>query len=74
MSKVAISKFKAQCLELITKLRENDPLIITKRGKAIARVMPIRENKETLFGKFKGQVEIKGDIISSIEDEWEATK
>ena len=63
------SEFKAKCLMLLDQVeRTKHPIIITKRGKPIARLGP------TLLGIWKGRMEITGDIISPIDVEWEALK
>lgn len=43
---IAISQFKSYCLEIIEKLQVNrQSVIITKRDKAIAKVLPIETKK-----------------------------
>jgi prevent-host-death family protein len=63
---IAASKFKEQCLLLLDTV-DQDGLVITKHGKPVARIMPIRstETDEDLIGVLKGQVRIKGDILST---------
>jgi len=72
---VAAGEFKAKCLKLIDVVAETrKPLIITKRGKAVARLVPEPKGKQKLFGSMKGSVLWEGDIISPIDVEWEAMK
>ena len=54
--------------------RTGDRLIITKKGKPVAEVVPHKPPKRELFGIWRGRVEIIGDIISPIDVEWEALK
>jgi prevent-host-death family protein len=71
---VAAGEFKAKCLKLLEEVAERgEPLIVTKRGKPLAKVVPIRENK-TLFGAMRGSGVILGDIISPLDVEWDAMK
>ncbi len=73
MKTVAISEFKAKCLNLITKLdKTKKPMVITKNGKPVAKIIPFKSdnNLETLRGKVK----YYGDIISPIEEDWNAEK
>lgn len=71
--KVAISKFKAQCLEIIDSLQsDREPIVITKRDKPVARVVPLDSEKVSLFGIFRSKGKINGNIISPIEEKWEA--
>ncbi|OJW67861.1 MAG: antitoxin [Candidatus Amoebophilus sp. 36-38] len=72
-TKIAISQFKAHCLEIIEKLQtDHQPIIITKRDKPIAKVVPFDNQKASLFGLLKHKAEIKGDIIAPIDEKWNA--
>ncbi len=65
------TEFKAKCLKLIDEVAQTrEPLIITKRGKPVAKVVPIEEETPTShFGFMAGAIEITGDIISPIGEE-----
>jgi prevent-host-death family protein len=73
---VPAGEFKAKCLKLLDQVAETrEPLIITKRGKPVARLEPEPGAKRApLFGSMKGTVTIQGDIISPLDVEWEAMK
>ena len=61
--------FKAHCLALLDKVaRTRQPLIVTKRGKPVAKVVPteLRVPADLL-----GSVKFHGDIVAPILDEWE---
>jgi prevent-host-death family protein len=68
------AQFKAKCLKLIDEVAATrEPLIITKRGKPLAKLMPIEdETPARLFGYMKGTVEILGDIVNVPHDAWAA--
>ena len=71
---IGAGEFKAKCLKLLDEVAETrEPLIVTKHGKPVAKVVPIPERK-TLFGALKGTVLWEGDIISPLDVEWEANK
>lgn len=73
--KIAISYFKAHCLEIINQVnKSNKPVTITKRNKEIAQVLPIKINQQQLFGLLQNQAKIKGNIVSSINETWDADK
>lgn len=73
--KIAISEFKSHCLEILKNLEKTKAaIIVTKRDKPVATISPIIEKGETLFDALKDKGEIKGDIISNIEDRWEAAR
>lgn len=71
-TKIAISHFKSHCLEIIEKLQTSgQSVIITKRDKAIAKVLPMDNKKLSLFGILKNKAEIKTDILQPIDEKWE---
>jgi prevent-host-death family protein len=73
---IAAGKFKATCLGLLDEVqRERKEIIITKRGKPVARIVPVEAKQiPNLFGRMKGSVEILGDIISPIGEIWDAER
>ncbi len=72
---VPAGEFKAKCLKLIDEVAEKrKPLVITKRGKPVARLIPEPPQKQQLYGSMKGSVLWEGDIISPIDVEWDAMK
>ena len=69
-STLAASEFKAKCLRLLDEIAEKGTtLIITKRGRPIAKVEPIRQSRRPMWGRWKGVVKIKGDIVN-FHDHW----
>ena len=68
-----ISEFKARCLRLLDEVADQGiHLIITKRGRPIARVAPISVPSKSLRGSWKGIVKIKGGIVHFQEGSWES--
>ena len=76
MRSVKASEFKAKCLSLMDEVaRTGEPVVITKRGKPVARLVPhSRKRPASPFGLHRGQIEIIGDIMSPIDVEWDAMK
>ena len=71
---IPAGEFKAKCLKLLDQVAaERKTLVITKHGRPVAEVIPIREQK-SLFGAMKGSVLYMGDIISPLDVEWDAMK
>ena len=68
------AQFKAKCLKLIDEVAATrKPLIITKRGKPLAKLVPIQdETPISLFGYMKGTGQILGDIVNVPHDAWAA--
>jgi prevent-host-death family protein len=74
MNNINASQFKAKCLKLIDQVAATrKPLTITKRGKPLAKLVPIEDEKLTpLFGYMKGTGQILGDIVNVPHDAWAA--
>ncbi len=70
MKQIAAAKFKARCLALLDRVDE-DGIVITKRGKPVAKLIPIRRASGALIGAFRGRLKVKGDVLSS-GLEWDA--
>lgn len=69
------SEFKAKCLEVMEQVAASgEPVVITKNGRPISRLVPYRTAPKTLFGALKGSVEIRGDIVAPLENEWEVAQ
>jgi len=70
---IAAGQFKTFCLQLIDEVnRSRIPIVITKRGKPLAKLVPYREEVASLFGCMKDSVIIKGDIVKSTGEKWDA--
>jgi prevent-host-death family protein len=69
------SEFKAKCLALLDEVeRTGEPIVITKKGKPVAELGPLRKKARSPFGILKGELVITGDIVSPIDVEWDALK
>lgn len=68
---VAAADFKANCLRLMEEVaRQRRPIVITKRGKPVAKLAPIDEEPIDLFGRMAGSIKICGDIVGPIDAGW----
>ena len=70
MKQIAAAKFKEQCLALLDQVG-TEGIIITKRGKPVAKLIPISAESSSLIGSLKGRLTIKGSIFST-ETKWNA--
>jgi prevent-host-death family protein len=71
---IPAGEFKAKCLRILDEVAEKrKTLVITKRGKPVARLSPVPQEGD-FVGSMRGTGEILGDIISPIDVEWEAMK
>ena len=69
MKTMAAGKFKVHCLAVMDEVAsKRESVVITKRGKPVAKLVPVEKEKDDIFGFFngKGTIEIKGDIVSPI--------
>lgn len=72
---IKASEFKAKCLQLMDEVNTSGKeFIITKNGKPVSKLVPIKKKLDTLFGAHKDKIVITGDIISPLDLEWEAAK
>ena len=68
--KIPAGKFKAQCLAIMDEVQaKRETIIITKRGKPIAKLSPLEEETDDIFGFMKGSGSITGDIVSPLPPE-----
>lgn len=75
MKQMAAGAFKARCLAVMKKVHTTgEPVIVTRRGEPVVKVVPVEPKKNNIFGFMTGKVEIVGDIESPIPIEWGVTK
>jgi len=73
MKTIPAAAFKAQCLTLMEDVRSTRrPLVITKRGKPIAKVVPMEEPKDDFIGRLKGVFEVVGELDADPPEAWES--
>lgn len=75
MKTMAISEFKAHALDVLGQVaKTKQSIVVTKRGKPIAEVVPYRgTDPKPRPGKLKGTLVFEKDIVSPIgESEWNA--
>ncbi|MBI3819627.1 MAG: type II toxin-antitoxin system Phd/YefM family antitoxin [Planctomycetes bacterium] len=64
MRTIAADRFKNECLSILDNV-DPDGIIITKRGKPIARLLPIRDDSGRPIRSTKNRIIINGDIYST---------
>jgi len=66
--------FKARCLELMDRVQaEGGEIVITKFGRPVAKLVPVSPAAGTAgFGALRGTVRRIGDIVSPVDEPWEA--
>ncbi len=77
MKKIGAAQFKARCLTLMEDVRSTrEPIVITKRGKPVAKLVPVESKKDNWIGRLDGKFKVTGDIVSPVVplDDWEALR
>jgi prevent-host-death family protein len=70
---IAAGEFKAKCLHLLDEVQQKRmEIVITKRGRPVARLVPVEEEFPSVFGRMKGSITILGDIVAPTGEIWEA--
>ena len=72
---VPAGEFKAKCLKLMDQVaRDRRPIVITKRGKPVTRLVPAEEKPRTVFGHMRGTINFMGDIVGPTGEQWNADR
>ena len=72
---MSAAEFKAKCLDVLDQVAaRHETVVVTKRGKPVAQVVPIVKRPKQLWGAMKGEIEIRGDIVTPLDVPWEALK
>ena len=72
---VPAGRFKAQCLKLMDEVRDHHrEIVITKRGKPVAKLVPVEDKRPDIFGYAKGSLVILGDIVGPTGEIWDADR
>lgn len=75
MKEMKAAEFKAKCLRVMAEVEATgEEVVITRRGKPIARLLPAIPVPAPRVGFGAGahfKVAYDGDIVAPLEDEWE---
>jgi len=75
MKTVPATEFKTHCLALLEEVNKSrEPLVVTKHGRPVARVVPYVAEGEGEDNPLKGSVVFEGDIVSPLDVEWEVAR
>jgi len=64
MKHIGAARFKERCLALLDEV-DQEGIVITKRGKPVAKLIPFGTDSASLIGSLAGKVRIAGDILST---------
>ena len=69
---MAAGEFKARCLAVLDEVAASKrPLVITKRGRPVAKVVPLAESEPA---PRQGLIVRQGDLVSPVEEPWDAER
>jgi prevent-host-death family protein len=74
MKQIPAGEFKARCLAIMDQvLRSGEPVLVTKHGKPVVKLVPAENRADDIFGYMAGKVKIVGDIVGPITplEDWE---
>jgi prevent-host-death family protein len=70
--RISAAQFKAQCLKLMDDVNtRHEEVVITKRGKPVARLVPYDEVPVPILGFMKNTVMILGDVVQPTGEKWD---
>jgi prevent-host-death family protein len=64
MKEIPAARFKEQCLAILDSV-DDEGIVITKRGRPVAKLIPIRAASAELIGSLKDKIRIRGDVMST---------
>ena len=73
MKTMAAGAFKVHCLAVMDEVQsKREAVVITKRGKPVAKLVPVDSKTDDIYGFLKGKGKILGDIVSPVltPEEW----
>jgi prevent-host-death family protein len=62
--RIGAARFKERCLQVLDELPA-EGVVITKRGKPVARLLPFERSGQSLIGILKGRIRVQGDITTT---------
>jgi prevent-host-death family protein len=73
MKTIAAGAFKTNCLALMDEVQsKHETVVITKRGKPVAKLVPVSTDKDEIYNFLAGKGAITGDVVSPAisSEEW----
>jgi prevent-host-death family protein len=72
MAILGAGEFKARCLAILDEVaRTGRPVVVTKRGRPVAQVGPVREPAERGTRSLTGSVRFQHDLVEPTGATWE---
>lgn len=64
MRRIGAAEFKEHCLAILDEV-DAEGIVITKRGRPVAKLIPIRTESSALIGSLEDRLSISGDVFST---------
>jgi len=77
MKKMAAGSFKTNCLAVMDEVRaKRETVVITKRGKPVAKLVPVTAETDEIYNFLAGKGTFAGDVVSPAisSEEWGEVK
>lgn len=74
MKTIPAGEFKTHCLRIMDEVRKRrQPVLVTKKGVPVAKLVPIDEAERSIFGCLAGVIELVGDVEAPVlgAEAWE---
>ena len=73
MKKIAAGSFKTNCLAIMDEVQaKRATVVITKRGKPVAKLVPVNDGTDEIYNFLAGKGSTEGDVVSPAvsPEEW----
>jgi len=73
MKKMAAGAFKVHCLAVMDEVQaKRETVLITKHGKPVAKLVPVSEDADDIYGFLAAKGTVTGDVVSPAltPEEW----
>ncbi len=70
MSTIGAAQFKQECLAILDRLGP-EGIVITKHGKPIAKLVPVKTDSSSLIVILAGKIRVQGDLLTT-DLRWDA--
>lgn len=76
MEKVAVSRLRENLTVFLKKVQNGQSITITSRGHDLAKLVPLEDGMKKSRKKLKqlGKTAVIGDVLSPVDEQWEAMK
>jgi len=70
---ISAAEFKAHCLALLDEVSATkETVVVTKRGKPVAKVVAVEKRAHPR--PLRGSVRYQGDIVTPVDEPWDALR